>query len=228
MNAAVTLIHEKGLSHTSTNDIAEAAGVSRGALTHHFESREDLITSAIEHMLASVIVELETFTHEFSQGEASSDELIDFLWKIMSNRLFYVTLEYLPEARHNAMFKERLVPVVSHWHGALDVIWSELALRYGVPADEARSLMNATMCVVRGMIAQTILRDDPPYYARLLEFWKASVRAHLARVSPGRQADKAVESACEAPESLRQRAESSSERPPITLWKHRPSGLKSP
>lgn len=182
LNAAVMLMDEKGLAHTSTNDIAEAAGVSRGALTHHFESREDLITSAIEHMLADAIEELEAFTHEFAKGEASSDELIDFLWQIMSNRLFYVTLEYLSEARHNFMFKDRLVPIVSNWHRALDVIWGELALRYGVPTEEARPLMNATMCVVRGMIAQTILRDDPPYYARLLEFWKASVRAQLARV----------------------------------------------
>lgn len=190
LDAAVTLLHDKGLTHTSTNDIAEAAGVSRGALTHHFESREDLITCAIEHMLAGVTVELEAFTHQFATGEASSDELIDFLWRLMSNRLFYVTLEFLPEARHNTMFRERLVPVVSDWHSALDVIWSELAQRYGVPAEEARSLMNATMCVLRGMIAQTILRDDPPYYARLLEFWKASVRTQLARVPlrvvPGR------------------------------------------
>ncbi|HRE20606.1 MAG TPA: TetR family transcriptional regulator, partial [Rhabdaerophilum sp.] len=33
LDAAVTLLHDKGLMHTSTNDIAEAAGVSRGALT---------------------------------------------------------------------------------------------------------------------------------------------------------------------------------------------------
>jgi AcrR family transcriptional regulator len=178
-------MHEKGLSHTSTNDIAEAAGVSRGALTHHFESREDLITCAIEHMLAEATAELEVFTHQFAAGEASSDALIDFLWRLMSNRLFYVTLEFLPEARHNALFKDRLVPVVSDWHHALDAIWAELALRYGVPAGDARSLMNATMCVIRGMIAQTILRDDPPYFARLLEFWKSSVRAQLARVPLG-------------------------------------------
>jgi AcrR family transcriptional regulator len=202
LTAAVTLLHDKGLAHTSTNDIAEAAGVSRGALTHHFESREDLITSAIEHMLAGVTGKLEAFTHEFAKGEASSDELIDFLSHMMSERLFYVTLEFLPEARHNAMFRERLVPVVSAWHGALDTIWSELALRYGVPPEAARSLMNATMCVLRGMIAQTILRDDPPYYARLLEFWKASVRAQLAGATA---------------ESLSQRPESNWQPPGSTL-----------
>lgn len=184
LDAAVTLLDSKGLAHTSTNDIAEAAGVSRGALTHHFESREDLIASAIEHMLGDATQTLERFTREFSKGAASSDELIDFLWGLMSNRLFHVTLEFLPEARHNAMFRERLVPVVANWHAALDVIWNDLARRYDVEPGRARSLMNATMCLLRGMIAQTILRDDPPYYGRLLEFWKASVRAQIAGAEP--------------------------------------------
>lgn len=180
LTAAVNLMHDKGLSHTSTNDIAGEAGVSRGALTHHFESREDLITQAIAHMLELVIADLKAYTSQVAEGAASSDELIDFLWGVMSNRLFFVTLEYLPEARHNAMFRGRVVPVVSQWHQALDVIWGELAQRYGVGTTEARDLMNATMCLIRGMIAQTILRDDPPYFQRLLEFWKANVRVQLA------------------------------------------------
>jgi hypothetical protein len=29
------------------------------------------------------------------------------------------------------------------------------------------------------MIAQTILRDDPAYFAELLDFWKQQVRQHF-------------------------------------------------
>lgn len=180
LDAAVTLMHDHGLAATSTTDIAAAAGVSRGALTHHFESREDLVTGAIEHMLERVIEELRAYSAHVAEGMTSSDELIDYLYRVMSNRLYYVTLEYLPEARHNAAFRQRLVPVVSRWHGALDQIWGELMQRYGMSAEAGRDLLNATMCLLRGMIGQTILRDDPPYYHRLLEFWKASVRAQLS------------------------------------------------
>jgi len=180
LNATVDLMFDKGLAHTATNDVAEAAGVSRGALTHHFESREDLVTSAIEHMLHGVIDELRTFTDDFAAREGSSDEIIDYLWSMMSNRLFYVTLEYLPEARHNDLFRERLLPVVSQWHGALDRIWTSLAARYQADPEKVRALMNGTLCLMRGMIAQTIVRDDPPYYDRLLAFWKQSVAMQLA------------------------------------------------
>ena len=183
LEAAVMLLHEHGLANVSTTDIAAAAGVSRGALTHHFDSREELIAAAIEYMLDKVTGELRAYASERARSEISSDSLIDFLYGVMSNRLYFVTLEYLPEARHNASFRTRLVPVVSRWHAALDDIWGELMGRYGMKPEQGRDLLNATMCLMRGMIAQTILRDDPPYYARLLEFWKASVRSQLATPS---------------------------------------------
>ena len=40
--------------------------------------------------------------------------------------------------------------------------------------------MNATMCLVRGMISQTVLRpNDPVYYESMLNFWKQQVRQHF-------------------------------------------------
>ncbi len=40
------------------------------------------------------------------------------------------------------------------------------------------------MCLVRGMIAQTVLRQDPAYYAEMLAFWKAQVACHFPEEPP--------------------------------------------
>lgn len=183
LNAAITLIHDHGLSRTSTIEIAKAAGVSRGALTHHFESREELISSAIEQMLFDATEQLTDFTARFIASDGSSDDIVDFLWNLMRGRLFPVTLEFLPEARHNEVFRERLRPVVSVWHQALDRIWTGLADRYAAEPELVRTLMNGTMCLMRGMIAQTILRDDPPYYDSLLAFWKRGIEQQLRQAT---------------------------------------------
>ncbi len=185
LDAAITLIHEKGLAGTSTSDIAEAAGVSRGALTHHFKSREELVASAVEHMLLIAIGELRDFTRDFIAKKGSSDDIVDFLWDLMNRRLFIVTLEFMLEARHNATFLGTVRPVVREWHQALDDIWNQLAERYRVEPEFARALMNGTLCLIRGMIAQSIIRVDPAYYAGLLDFWKKDVRAQLSGDKPG-------------------------------------------
>lgn len=179
MEATVDLLHDRGFWRLSTPDIAAHAGVSRGALTHHFESREEIIVRSVQDMLEKVTAGLHRFAQDFAAREGSSDEIVDYLWHVLADRLFYVTLEYLPEARHNADFRARLVPVVREFHAGLDAVWSVLAARNHVDPDHARIILNATMCLFRGMIAQTVLRDDPPYYAALREFWKAQVRQHF-------------------------------------------------
>ena len=85
-------------------------------------------------------------------------------------------MEYLPEARHNPDFKADLIPTVRDFHAGLDAIWNALAARTGAEPDHVRTVMNATMCLMRGMIAQTVLRNDPPYFAEMLAFWKQQVR----------------------------------------------------
>jgi AcrR family transcriptional regulator len=177
--ATVDLLHDRGFWRLSTPDIAAAAGVSRGALTHHFDSREEIIVRAIEDLLNAVTADLHRFADEFAGRDGSSDEIVDYLWRMMEDRLFYITMEFLPEARHNAAFRDRLVPVVRDFHAGLDAVWSVLAERHRVEPVHARNILNATMCLFRGMIAQTVLRDDPPYYAALREFWKAQVRQHF-------------------------------------------------
>jgi hypothetical protein len=50
-------------------------------------------------------------------------------------------------------------------------------VRAGTDPDHTRTVMNATMCLVRGMISQTVLRPgDPAYYEGMLQFWKGQVR----------------------------------------------------
>lgn len=179
LNATIDLLHDNGFSRLSTPQIAAHAGVSRGALTHHFSSKEELITDAINDMLERVTADLHRFAEDIARRGGSSDEIVDYIWQMMSDRLFYVTMEYLPEARHNDEFKERLIPVVKKFHAGLDAIWMALAARRGADPEKTRTVMNTTMCLVRGMIAQTVLREDPGYFNEMLAFWKAQVAQHF-------------------------------------------------
>jgi TetR/AcrR family transcriptional repressor of bet genes len=49
IEAALSLIAEKGVRGATVRAIAERAGVTQGMIRHHFTSKEDLITAAYEH-----------------------------------------------------------------------------------------------------------------------------------------------------------------------------------
>jgi len=48
LDVADLLFAQKGYDNTSTNDILEMAGIARGALYHHFKSKEEIMDSLIE------------------------------------------------------------------------------------------------------------------------------------------------------------------------------------
>lgn len=184
--ATIRLLLERGYSRFTTAEAAAAAGVSRGALTHHFASKEDLVVRAVAHDLAAVTDALRAF---LAAGEGRGpDAIVDHLWGLMAGGFFYVTMEYLPEARHNPPFRERLLPVVRDFHAALDALWRSVSDAHGLDPAEARVLLNATLCLMRGMVAQTVLKPDEAYFAGLLDHWKAHVRSAFTagRAAPAR------------------------------------------
>lgn len=171
-DTTIELMVEKGFSRVTTPLVAERAGVSRGALTHYFASREELIVYAIENHLTRVNERLFTFAKQIPEGGEDVNEIVDYLWDTMSNGLFYMTMEFLPEARINKRFHDALIPVVKEFHQRLDAIWSAFAQGHGLDSHRAATILNMTMCLMRGMIAQTVTRDDPEYYSEMLDQWK--------------------------------------------------------
>jgi AcrR family transcriptional regulator len=48
LDAAISELAKRGYAHTSVSDIATAAGMSKGAVHYHFESKDDLIGQVLE------------------------------------------------------------------------------------------------------------------------------------------------------------------------------------
>src|SRR5829696_4269796 len=49
LDAAVQVVRQKGYAATSVDDLCRAAGVTKGAFFHHFESKEDLAVAAARY-----------------------------------------------------------------------------------------------------------------------------------------------------------------------------------
>ena len=50
LESAITCIVELGYNRTTTTAIASTAGLSRGAMLHHFPSKIDVVRAAVEHL----------------------------------------------------------------------------------------------------------------------------------------------------------------------------------
>jgi AcrR family transcriptional regulator len=181
VDATLDLLVERGYALATTADIARRAGVTRGALNHHFSGKDDLIAQSVCHQLRGWIEEIREVARQVQGGSLSLSAFVDRMWELFSGRLFLVTLEHITAARHNPYLREQLVPVTRQFHSALDETWRDFFDGTGLREPEVEAAFNATLCLMRGMSLQTILREDPAYYARLLGFWKSVLANHSAQ-----------------------------------------------
>jgi AcrR family transcriptional regulator len=99
LDATFTSLVERGYAATSTNDIIKRAGVSRGALLHHFASKADLMGSAVEDVF-------DRCEREFREGfaalpveERTLDRALEELWALFRGPSFDAALELVVAAR---------------------------------------------------------------------------------------------------------------------------------
>lgn len=181
LNATLDVMEEDGIADASTAAIARRAGVSRGALSHHYESKFDLIVAAVEFLLNRAIGNIEKLSEQVNAGEATIEDVLDRLWEYDNRRLFIISLDYLSAARTDEKLYRALMPLGRAYQQHLDKIWSELAGNAGIGPEKATVVLDMMLCLLRGMCLHTVLRDDEDYFNNILAMWRESLPHVLGR-----------------------------------------------
>ncbi|MCF8468237.1 MAG: TetR/AcrR family transcriptional regulator [Sneathiella sp.] len=172
LKATLDCIYEDGFNNASTTEIVKRAGVSRGAMLHHYPAKETLIASAVEKLLKDEIADIRKRAIAYADGQQTIDDFVDYLWSRFSGRLFMITIDFLSSARTDEKLREAIIPVSLNFHASLNEIWLQFFKHNRQSPEQVRILLNTTLCLMRGMGAQTIIRKDKEYFNEISENWK--------------------------------------------------------
>jgi len=133
----VDCFYENGYANTTTEHISKRAGVSRGAMLHHFPSRFELISATVAYLNQQ---RLEMFAREESQTQQGAEytrveEGIDAYWRQLNTPVFIVFHELMVAARTDQELAEVISPALrafeSAWYEAVKDIFPDLAMSKG-------------------------------------------------------------------------------------------------
>ena len=99
LDAAIACLIERGYSNTTTSEIAERAGLSRGAQLYHFPKKEELLASAVEHLFELKFGEIKEKVGLLTNENDRRAMAIDMLWEIANNRLTTAWIELVVASR---------------------------------------------------------------------------------------------------------------------------------
>lgn len=149
MRATIDCLVEYGYANTTTRLVADRAQVSRGAQTHHYPTKRDLVVAAIEHLFDE---HARGFTKAFEQvpvHERTLDGAIDALWQIVNGPAYAAILEVVVAARTD----DELRAVVHGVASGLETTVVELLMWFApeiTDRDHARRLVDITFTLVQG------------------------------------------------------------------------------
>ncbi|MFD3932390.1 TetR/AcrR family transcriptional regulator [Streptomyces sp. NPDC058614] len=165
--AAVACLAEHGWAGSTVSVVAERAGVSRGAAQHHFPTREDLFTAAVEYVAEERSRALRAL---FPQGAADRREVVSALVDLYTGPLFRAALHLWVAASN----EEQLRPRVTELEARVGRETHRIAVEL-LAADESRPGVRETvqglLDMARGLGLANLLTDDGGRRERVVTQW---------------------------------------------------------
>jgi len=124
LEAAIQCIIDHGYAQTTTSLIADRANVSRGAMTHHFPSRSDVLTATIEYLHERRLQEYRALVQEFDissklTAREQIETVVDMAWKFATLSSSTAYQEILMASRTDPELKRVLEPLEKEFEEAL-------------------------------------------------------------------------------------------------------------
>lgn len=142
LDATMRCLVEIGYTQTTTEKIARQAGVSRGAMTHHFKSRDDVFAAAAAYITDIRVSEYDTAMAEVTLHAGNAPTYEAMLSTICALQAYYMKpsflafQELLRGARTDAQLNELMAPLEQSLDERINAsmvarfpVWSEQELR---------------------------------------------------------------------------------------------------
>jgi len=180
LDATIECLVELGYARTTVQEICQRAGLSRGAQQHHFTTKAELMTSALEHLFKRLSDEILAATTELPAGPSRIEAGVDLLWRAYSGTLSTAAVELWVAARTDPELRRTLLPVDRALGHATLEFYREIM---GVAVDDARlnTLVLLTVNMVRGLALDAMIGGDERRRDALLAEWKTLVTEQFGR-----------------------------------------------
>jgi len=172
LDATLECLAELGYARTTTTEIAERGGVSRGAQLHHFATKAELVTEAVEHLFERRDQEFRDAFARLPADASRSRAAVDLLWSMVAGPTFHAWLELVVAARTDEQLRPKVKAVSERFMESVRRTFGEL---FPQPA-EAPPFWNLmpllTFAFLQGLALDAMVLPRPDETEKALEIWR--------------------------------------------------------
>lgn len=181
LEASIECLAELGFAASTVAVVAERAGVSRGAVQHHFPTREALFLAALEHVMQTRRDELRRELGDPPGQSPGTRDVVLLVFALFTGPLFRAALALWVAAAAEPQLREQVVPLEARMGREVHRVVADLL---GVDEREPgrRETVQITLDLARGLGLANLLTDDSRRRTGIARQWASILDATL----PGR------------------------------------------
>jgi AcrR family transcriptional regulator len=178
LETAVRCLAEHGWEVSTVGFIAAEAGLSRGAVQHHFRTREALVLAALEHIFEERVALLDALPDPGDSGPDRVHAVVTGLVDAVGGELFRAALQVWTVAAADPELRSAVVPLERRFARGVHRRAVRL-LRVDDTDPAMRGLIQATLDLARGLALADVLTDDSRRRAGVVRAWSDQLAAAL-------------------------------------------------
>lgn len=181
IEATISLLYECGYAATSTTLVASRAGVSRGAMLHHFPTKVQLMTAVIHATFERDIAAYRAVLREVGSHVDAMDALIDTAWACFKSPGGIAQTQIWLATQSDGELANAVLPV----HKSISersVVWIDVLLkdRSASAGFSSRQILTYLIASLRGLALEHVLGTSSSDLEKSVAMVKRTIASLLA------------------------------------------------
>jgi len=164
--STVACLAELGYAETTISRVVERTHLSKGALQHHFPSKESLITAAADYLLKRTLL-----SDQKRDKDTVAQRLLRSWTHMIHTDAYRALLEILNAARTDVALQKLISPTLHQWNRNIDEQSRQLYASVDGDDDEVITLLIMSRSLMRGLVIQDRYTDDPAASMKVIKRW---------------------------------------------------------
>jgi len=167
-----------------TIEVADLAGVSRGALLHHFPSKHALVVAVLTYVNEITFTRSTRRAHSARTSGDPVEGIIQDAQDFFFGDYFFIELAIAMSDDSTQRLRHETRQSTRQTRFSIEAAWLDTLVSSGIPQQLASDVLALTLSVVRGFSVRMLIEKDPDRFARLLAVWRDIIRQHIAASLP--------------------------------------------
>jgi AcrR family transcriptional regulator len=184
LKAAANLIRKRGYARFRTAEVAEEAGLSRGAQLHHFPTKDSLVVATLEYVFEQAQALSRRRASAVNRPRDLIEAVIEDAREFFFSEHFMVAIDIVLSTSTDQSVRKQVLDISRKARRPVETAWTGALAASGVPSQLASDIVALTLSLVRGMALRTLWDNDPKWFDELFSLWRQMIKVFLSDRKP--------------------------------------------